>query len=115
MLANLILLYGGIVQYVENFFGNVKDVRKNTYYEIDTTISDPHTRYALKEEITFCLQQMSQHPQVPPLPSQKRHVNISTFENDEFKYTHGNISGQCTHLYGNCFCIPLDYICFMNK
>ena len=99
MFANFFLVYGRrIVQDVENFFGNVKDVKMNTYYDIDTTISHPHPMYALKEEITFCLQEMSQHPQVPPLPSNKRHMNIWTFENDEFTYTYENTSGQSKNL-----------------
>ena len=107
--ANIFLFpfYGhNIVQDVENFFGNVKDVRMNTYYELDTTISLKIVKishYSIKEAIRFCLQEMSQHPPVPrlPAPPSKRHVKIWTFENDEYRYIYENSSGQCINPYGN--------------
>ena len=49
---------------------------------------------------------MSQHPKVDPLPSQKELRDIWTFENEEFKYTYGNTSGESTQLYGNHFYSP---------
>ena len=94
MYVKLFLLYGRrVVQDVENFFGNVKDVRRNTYYELDTTISHANPTVAIKQEIRFCLLYMSQHPKVDPLPSQKEGRDIWTFENEHFKYTYGNTSG----------------------
>ena len=100
--------YAPTVQNVENFFGNVKNVLMNTYYKIE----HKHFAFPKKAAIRNCLENMSEHPDVPPISDdgwnisdyyvEDRTKSIYTRYNediwklgiDDLKYAHRNKSGS---------------------
>ena len=88
------------VQNVENFYGNVKNVTLNTYYNID-----PYVGRLTKAAIRDCLENSADHPDVPPVldPYWKETKRKSIYTQykedlwepgiDDLKHPHRNTSG----------------------
>ena len=77
-----------IVQNVENFFGNVKDIKKNTYYAVDRR--DNGNLY--REEIMHCLTKV-QLPYFENYRSLANETYIGRLAKDESKHISENTSG----------------------
>ena len=82
---------------VENFFGQIKEMSKNTYYGIATP--EGGKSYPTRSEIRHCLygtpySAINPSPGIPhlPLPS------FSRIAMDKFEYMHKNTSGKYIEL-----------------